>query len=295
MSALNPEWIRLQSDALDVAVDPLGAQLSMLRDARARDLLWDGNPSFWSGRAPILFPIVGALNGDTYRWRGHTYSLAKHGFARRRRFDVVAAEPSAVRFRLTPDEQSRAAYPFEFELDVSFVVSGATLTVTARAVNNGTGVMPASLGFHPAFRWPLPDASSRDTHVIEFEHDEPAAMRQLDAAGLIVPGTLPTPIVDAQLRLRDELFEHDALIFDHIVSRRVRYHSDAGPSLSVSFPDAQYLGIWTRPRAGFVCIEPWRGIADPVDFAGEFDEKPGVVMVPPMDALTLTMVIEVHE
>ena len=93
--------------------------------------------------------------------RTHLLAGQTHGFARRRRFDVVAAEPSTVRFRLTPDEQSRAACPFEFELDVSFVVSGATLTVTARAVNNNAGVMPASLGFHPAFRWPLPDASSR--------------------------------------------------------------------------------------------------------------------------------------
>ncbi|MFN7983750.1 MAG: aldose 1-epimerase family protein [Vicinamibacterales bacterium] len=295
MSAVNPEWIRLRSDALDVAVDPFGAQLSVLRDARGRDLLWDGDPSFWSGRAPILFPIVGGLNGDTYQWRGHTYSLAKHGFARRRRFDVVTAEPSAARFRLTPDEQSRTAYPFEFELDVTFVVSGASLTATARAVNTGPAVMPASLGFHPAFRWPLPDGSSRDSHVIQFERDEPAAMRQLDAAGLIAPHTVPTPIADARLRLCDELFEKDALIFDHIASRRVRYRSDAGPSLSVSFPDARYLGIWTKPHAGFVCIEPWRGIADAAGFAGEFDEKPGVVSVQPHDALTLTMVIEVHE
>ena len=117
----------------------------------------------------------------------------------------------------------------------------------------------------------------------------------ISSTPMAVPHTVPTPIADARLRLCDELFEKDALIFDHIASRRVRYRSDAGPSLSVSFPDARYLGIWTKPHAGFVCIEPWRGIADAAGFAGAFDEKPGVVSVQPHDALTLTMVIEVHE
>jgi galactose mutarotase-like enzyme len=294
MSLESSDWLHLDSGQLRVAVDPQGAQLSILQDARGRHFLWDGNPAFWSGRAPILFPIVGALNGDEFRWRGRTYSLAKHGFARRRRFEVASVDANAARFRLRPDDETRAVYPFEFELDVDFVLCDNALNVTATARNTGADVMPASLGFHPAFRWPLPGGSSRATHVIDFEHAEPAPIRRLDSAGLLKPDALPTPLQGSQLSLRDDLFEADALIFDHLASRRVRYHGETGPRITVSFPDATHLGIWTKPGAGYVCIEPWHGVADRADFTGEFDTKPGVHVVQPHSELVLTMVIEVE-
>ena len=63
MGGLAAEWVALESDALSAAIDPQGAQLSLLRDAAGRDLLWDGDPAIWKGRAPLLFPIVGALCG----------------------------------------------------------------------------------------------------------------------------------------------------------------------------------------------------------------------------------------
>jgi len=295
MSLASSDWLHLDSGQLRAAVDPQGAQLSILQDARGRDLLWDGNPAFWSGRAPILFPIVGALNGNAFRWQGRTYSLSKHGFARGRRFEVVAAAASAARFRLKPDDETRAMYPFEFELDVEFALNRSTLNVTATARNTDSDLMPASLGFHPAFRWPLPDGSSRATHVIDFEHVESSPIRRLDGAGLLKPDALPTPLQGSQLALRDDLFTADALIFDHLASRRVQYHGETGPRITVSFPDATHLGIWTKPAAGFVCIEPWHGVADPAGFTGEFNAKPGVHVVSPGNELVLTMTIEVEE
>ena len=288
------DWIRLDSDRLHAAINPAGAQLSVLRDERGRDLLWDGDPAFWTGRAPILFPIVGALNGNAFTWRGRSYQMAKHGFARRRRFDVISSGPSSARFRLTADDETRAEYPFESELDVEFTATAHQLTVKASARNLGADAMPASLGFHPAFRWPLPDSSSRETHVLDFDHDEPADIRRLNSAGLLAPEPRPTPVRGSRLVLDDALFAPDVIIFQHVTSRRVRYHGEHGPALRVSFPDATWLGVWTRPGAGFVCIEPWRGVADPEGFAGEFASKLGVEQVEPGGELTLTMTIEVE-
>jgi galactose mutarotase-like enzyme len=94
------------------------------------------------------------------------------------------------------------------------------------------------------------------------------------------------------LKLRDDLFEDDALIFDRVHSQRLRYGAETGPYLEIEFPNTPYLGIWTKPGANFVCIEPWHGLADPQGFSGDFREKPGVFWVAPGHEKTCTMSIK---
>jgi galactose mutarotase-like enzyme len=76
---------RITSDRLTAEISEDGAELRRLTDTAGRDWLWDGDPAYWAGRAPILFPIVGTLNADRYRWQGQVYGLPRHGFARRSR------------------------------------------------------------------------------------------------------------------------------------------------------------------------------------------------------------------
>jgi galactose mutarotase-like enzyme len=289
------DWVCLHSDALAAHIDPQGAQLSLLRDAQGRDLLWDGDPRFWSGRAPVLFPIVGALRGGRYRWDSHLYDLPRHGFARGRRFEVVKASSRDALLRLRADNATRAVYPFDFELDLSFALNGAQLDVTATVRNTGAAQIPASIGFHPAFRWPLPGGSPRHTHWLEFEFDEPAPVRRLDRDGLLTPALHATPVVGRRLMLDDSLFERDVVIFDQLQSRRLRYGSVDGPCIGMTFGDARYLGLWSKPGAPFVCIEPWRGVADPADFDGQLQTKPGVELLGAGASMSLTMIISVNE
>jgi galactose mutarotase-like enzyme len=287
------DWITIRATGLSATINPQGAQLSLLRDADDRDLQWQGDPAIWAGRAPILFPIVGMLVGGHYRTGGHSYSLPRHGFARTRRFAVAQSGPASVTFRLSADAQTLAVYPFEFELDVNFAVEEATLAVTSWIRNRGNIAMPASLGYHPAFVWPLPDGEDRAAHFIEFETDEPAPIRCLDGDGLLAPQPLATPVKNRRLTLRDELFVADALIFDRISSRTVTYGSDIGPRIALSFPGVPYLGVWTKPGANFICIEPWHGITDPQGFTGELQDKPGSLSVPPGGTATVAMSITV--
>jgi len=284
-------WVSLSSRELTAEVNPLGAQLSTLRDCAGRDLLWDGNPSFWSGRAPVLFPIVGALAGDSYRLGSKTYPLPRHGFARNKLFEIVDSTSAAATFRLKADEASLRVYPFRFELDVHFALDGPTLSVTMCARNSGDEDMPASFGYHPAFRWPLPFGQARSAHFIEFATDEPAAIRRLNAAGLLTPELHPTPISHRRLALADALFQDDVIIFDEIRSRSVTYGTGEGPRIRVSYPDAPYLGLWTKPQAPFICIEPWHGVADPEGFSGDFKTKPGVFVVAPGTVTPIEMAI----
>ena len=291
MSGPPNRWIALHSGSLSAAVDPLGAQLSALRDGTGRDLLWDGNPSVWSGRAPLLFPIVGALAGGRYRVDAKSYALPRHGFARGKLFEVVHAGETSALFRLGADESTLQVYPFHFELTVLFVLQESTLSISTSVRNLGGTDMPASVGYHPAFRWPLPYGRPRAAHCIEFTADEAGPLRRLDADGLLTAAHHPTPIVQRRLPLADALFREDVMIFDEVVSRSVTYGAGQGPGLRISYPDSSYLGLWSKPGAGFVCIEPWRGIADPEGFDGDFRTKPGVFTVAPGAAVPLNMSI----
>jgi galactose mutarotase-like enzyme len=284
------DWIFLQSQQLGAAINPSGAQLSILRDSSGRDLLWNGDAAVWAGRAPVLFPILGELAGGAFRVGSETYKLPRHGFARNKTFQVIAASADEATFRLSADESTLQVYPFQFQLDVSFALSGATLAVKSAVRNLGRSPLTASVGYHPGFRWPLPYGQPRAAHFIEFEHDEGPTIRRLDSHGLLSPERYPTPLRGRRLVLDDSLFKDDVVIFEGLHSRSVTYGADAGPRLRVDFPDATYLGIWAKPSAApFVCIEPWRGIADAAGFTGDFKDKLGAFAVAPGAVQELNM------
>lgn len=283
------EWIRLSNGALNAAIDPHGAQLSSLTDADGRELMTDADPRFWNGRAPILFPVVGAPSGETIRVDDVDYPMRKHGFARRSDFAVIEATPTRAVFALTDDAATRVHYPFAFRLELAFALKDSTLAIEATVANPADVPLPASFGFHPAFAWPLPYGQARGDHRIVFAADEPAQLRSIAADGTIAAATVPSPLDGRVLRLDDALFAHDALVWDEVRSQSVLYGADAGPQLEIAFPDTPKLGIWTKPGAAFVCVEPWHGIADPEGYSGEYRDKPGVFEVAPGGEKRITM------
>jgi galactose mutarotase-like enzyme len=285
--------VRIANDALSAEINPFGAELHSLRDADGRDLLWDGEPAIWNGRAPILFPIVGAVAGGVIRVDGREYPMAKHGFARRKTWQIVGQTADTATFRLVPDDETRAAYPFDFRLDLRFAIQGTSLSMTATLSNPGDIVLPASFGFHPALRWPLPGGAARDTHHLVFAEAEPAPIRRIDKDGLLRPAPEPSPVEGRDLIVRDALFEDDAMIFDTLASRSLRFGAPGGMVLDVAFPDMPLLGIWTKPGAPYLCIEPWQGVADPEGFSGEFRDKPGVIAVPAGEDYIFAMRIDI--
>lgn len=273
--------IEIGSADLSARIDPLGAELVSLHDSEGRELMTDADPAYWTGHAPILFPIVGALNGGVYRLDSRTYALPQHGFARHAMFEVLEQSADSATLRLTDSDATRAVYPFAFALDVRHAIDGGTLTTTVTVHNRGEGDMPASIGFHPAFAWPLPYGRPRVEHRIEFERAEPAALVRILPGGLIGAQDRESPLLGQSLRLSDDLFAVDALVWPTIESRSVVYGAPGAPRLRIDFPDTPMLGIWTKPGAAFVCVEPWHGIADPVGFDGEIWDKPEIKCLPP--------------
>ncbi|RZF65390.1 aldose 1-epimerase family protein [Sphingomonas populi] len=284
------DLVEITGAGLSAAINPFGAELTHLRDGQGRELMTDADPAFWTGHAPLLFPFVGRLNGDVLRLDGAEYPMKQHGFARRSAFTLVEQDESQVRFRLEDDAGTRAVYPFAFALDAAYAIDGATLTVAITIANRGDAPMPASFGFHPAFAWPLPYGEPRADHRIVFAADEPGTLVALKD-GLTASGERPSPLDGRVLHLSDAIFADDALIWDGLASRSVSYGAATGPQLEIAFPDTEKLGIWTKPGAAFVCIEPWHGIADPQGYAGDFRDKPGVFEIAPGAAWTCRMEI----
>ena len=266
---------------LTARISPLGAELLSLQDAAGREYMTDADPAYWTGHAPVLFPIVGALNGGTYRLDGQKYALAKHGFARGSLFVCEEHEKFEwARFALDANEDTRQVYPFKFRLEIYFELRDRTLAMTAIVSNTGDQPMPFSFGFHPAFAWPLPGGGEKPAHDIVFQHDEPQDIRRIDAQGLVARHET-TPVRGDRFSLDSYLFQDDALIWDELASRRLSYRGMNGVALDIAFPDTPMLGIWQKSDANFICIEPWAGIADPAGFAGDFRDKPGIMLLEP--------------
>lgn len=282
--------ISIRSNQLAAMINPLGAELSSLKDAEGRELMTDADPAFWTGRAPILFPVVGRVHDDTILVDGERYPLGKHGFARRSMFDVAEVTPDSAVFRLVDSLETRAAYPFPFLLEMAFAIDGATLAMTATIGNIGDAPLPASFGWHPAFAWPLPYGGDRAAHRIAFERAEPGQLKRITPEGYSTPPVKPSPVSGNAFTLTDALFEDDALVWDPIESRALRYGPPQGPWLDIAW-DAPRLGMWTKPGARYVCVEPWHGIADPVGFAGELTEKPGIFTLAPGETRHIAMAI----
>jgi len=283
----------IASDHLEVSVKPRGAELCRLRTGAGLDLLWDGDPAVWGRQAPVLFPVVGALKGGRMLHQGRSYPMGRHGFARDLDFRLTRLTGHSCRFFLGDDAATRASYPFPFALTLEFRVTGPELRVQYDLHNPGDSDLPASFGAHPAFRWPLLPGIPRQAHWLEFEKGEGDFLPVLDADGLLAGPARPSPLKGRILALDDGLFSQDALVFQPVQSRAVRYSGPGAPVLEVSWDGFLQLGLWSRPGAGFLCIEPWRGYASPAGFDGEFRDKPGVFLVSPGGTISAQYTVRV--
>ena len=274
----SPASIVIRSERLVAEISPHGAELTRLRDRDGNDLLWNGCEKWWTGRAPLLFPIVGALPNNTAVVDGKTFSMRQHGFARNKQFSVVGASLTECTFGLASDDEKRRQFPFDFVLEVTFAIEGAALRIGATVFNKSSRAMPVSFGFHPAFRWPLPYGGSRQDHEIRFERPESAPIRRL-TDGLLDLTASREMFEGSIMALDDAMFVPGALIFDQLQSRAVSFGVPGKPSIQVRFPNMPHLGVWTKPGAGFLCVEPWQGYAAPLGFAGELKDKPGGMLL----------------
>jgi galactose mutarotase-like enzyme len=273
------ETIEIAAGGLEARVAARGAQLVSLRRGGVRYLYEGDEPRFWAKSAPILFPVVGRCAGDRIVAEGVEHPMPRHGFARDLDFEAKRVEPTEALFALADSDATRRHYPYPFELLAEYRAEEGRLQCLYTVRNRGDRPMPFSFGLHPAFRWPLDD-SPRESWRVRFP-------RRMTADRIFLRDGLRSErrerVLDGgmALPLSDDLFAEDALVLRTSVDRLV-LESPASPrSVELRFDACTWLGIWSLPRAPFLCLEPWRGVAGAHGDTGELRTKEGVESLPP--------------
>ncbi|TDW51975.1 galactose mutarotase-like enzyme [Flavobacterium sp. 270] len=252
----------------------MGAELFSLKDNQNKEYIWEGNPDFWGKHSPILFPIVGTLKNNTYTIEGKEYQLPRHGFARDMEFILIEKTENSAVFSLQSSTETLSKYPFEFELQLIYTLHEYTLDIEYKVINKSENKIPFSIGAHPAIALP----ENFENYAFKFEKQETLTYYLLEN-DLISNKTKVLETNNNEVPLNYELFKNDALIFKALESNSLTILENSKPYIKVDFEDFPSLGIWTKEKAPFICIEPWFGYSDTDSNSGDLFEKEGIIVL----------------
>lgn len=279
--------ITIENGFIKATVSEHGAELKSLIDKNTGvEHLWQGEAKSWARQAPVLFPIVGKLKDDQYTYQDKTYHMTQHGFARDRDFKVISHTETEVILQLVDDAQTRAMYPFAFELRVRYALINNLVKVRYTVENpSDHELLYYSVGGHPGFKVPyMPDTKYED-YYLHFSPRKTRVKIPLSTNGQIDFAHRTLSATDADIALSHELFQDDAWILETLgpddTYKIKTEHSEH--YIEVTISDGPYVGIWSSyPQTGdFVCIEPWWGIADDTESTGDLTKKIGIRTLEP--------------
>ena len=282
----------LKNDCLTVEISTMGAELAGIKDKNGTERLWQGDPAFWAGRAPVLFPVAGGFKDDEYILNGKTYSMPKHGFARKREFAVEAQDETSAVSILSGDASKSEGFPFENELRVRYTLSGASIKVDYEVTNLEDRPLYCSVGAHEGYAC----EGGIEGYEIEFDQPEGGTLKSNILIGnLLSHETRALPLNDHNaLELKYDYFAVDAQVFLTLKSRAVTLRKKGGEAMiRVEFEGLNYMLLWTKPGANYICIEPWANHPDFVDWNKQLPAKPGVLAIPAKGTMGRTHTITV--
>lgn len=195
------------------------------------------------GGIPILFPICGNLPNDSYKYQGQQYTLKQHGFARDLPWNVIQQETqdcASITLVLNSNKQTKAVYPFDFEIIFTYQLQGNRLRIEQSFTNLSGEKMPFSTGLHPYF-W------TGDKYQLKF--DIPANEYQDQKTQEIKPFSGEFDLTQTEIDvIFKSLTRHSATLTDE--KRRLQ--------LKLSYSDLySTLVFWTVEGKEYVCLEPW--------------------------------------
>lgn len=265
----------IENEELILVISSHGAEVRSLKDKKTgREYMWCGDAAYWGRVSPVLFPIVGAVKDNTYRFKDKTYHMSQHGFARDMDFCLTEESEREIWFCLTEQEATLEKYPFPFVLEIGYKLEGRKVKVMWRVTNPSEEPLYFSIGGHPAFCCEKREAE-RITCYLKFEGVKELVNRKLEG-GLASDTVEKITLKDGgYLPVTEELFAEDALIIENRQTQEVSLcDSEKVPYLTVKF-DAPLFGVWSPvgKNAPFICIEPWYGRCDSVRFDGSLEER----------------------
>ena len=289
----------LNNDKTIVTISSLGAEIQSI-EAKGIQYLWDGNPQYWKGHAPNLFPIVGALREGKAESANGPVLTPKHGFVRNSELDLVSADDDHAIYCLKSTPETLAVYPYEFELYIKYELNNYSLKVSYEVVNTGEINMPFCIGGHPGFHVPLTDADDDvfENYVLEFEKAETLSCPLVDMQTCMINEKIRNRILtnSKRIRLNHILFRGDAMIFDDLESRIIRlYCPQTGHGVDMDFETFPFVAVWSPVEdSPFVCLEPWTGMGTRMGEDDTFENKIGIEILPAGEKSHYTFTLTVY-
>ncbi len=268
------QLITISNADLRVDISTRGAEMQSVLERDGTQRLWQGDPKYWTGRAPIMFPVCGGLREDAYYLDGERYEMPKHGFARTVEWTVERAEKDCAVFLLT---EQRPGFPFRYEFRAAYRLDGASIVITYSVMNLDDRPFWYSVGSHEA--WATP--GGLEAYTVEFAQPETLAVSEL-VGNLIKREPVIMAECAAELPLKTAYFAVDALVFPSLKSRSVTLKSSVSARrIRVDYDGMDVLMLWTKPGADYICIEPWCNAPDYVDADMQIAHKPGMIRLQP--------------
>ena len=261
---------------------------------QGKDTLDENGKVYWKRHAPVLFPIVGKLKRGHTLINGRTYEMGQHGFARDLEFEAITKLDNFQQYVLRSNNYTLARFPYSFELYTTYKCDKNILTVEYKVVNSGYTNMPFSIGGHPAFKIDQDDMK-RGNYYLEFADEEPNCHFLYLVDGLVGTDYAKNRLIDNKyLELDEHTLDNDAIIVKGIKNKKIYLNNSRTKRrvLTLEYGDFNYLGIWSKPGAPFLCLEPWTSTADRVYGDGVFAKKPDTIILPPEESFEAKFVVE---
>ncbi len=256
--------LTIENAHLKLYVDTQGAQMMSIMGKDHDEYLWQGDSAYWGDRAPVLFPFIARLEQEQYQLGGKVYSMGIHGFAAGSEFAVESHSEDTLVLALHKSLITLVQYPYDFTFEITYHLNGKAIEIQNRVVNRDGTVMHFALGGHPGFRVPLNAGERFEDYYLEFSQScTPDRIGFTEDTVLINGKTERYPLRNGKvLPLKHSLFDDDAIILQNMAREVTLKSHTSQRSITVSYPDMPYLGIWHWPKkdAPYVCIEPWTSL-----------------------------------
>ena len=251
---------KIKNEYLSAEINSKGAEIHSIKTNDGCEYMWQGDEKYWSGQAPIMFPICGRLFGGKYTYLGKEYTMPSHGIARGSEFALKSQEDNTLTLSLVANEESKKQYPFDFIFDVTFSLVGSSLRIEHKVTNTDKKVLIFGIGGHPAFNVPLEKGLCFEDYKVELGKKCDAFRVEFSPTCFLTENDkLYTQGGTKTINLRHDLFDDDA-IFLYNIPKEIKLYSDKGEkSVTIKFDNMKYIGLWhaVKKDAPYLCIEPW--------------------------------------
>lgn len=280
--------MQISNAALTLELATRGGELRSIKTNDGAEWLWQGDPAWWGGRSPLLFPVVGKSPKDAVGIAGEPYPMPAHGVARISDFRLAETAAGSARFALEATDETRKSYPFNFRLDITYTLDGHTIGIEATVVNRDSTPMPLQFGYHPGFAWPLPGSDGKP-HAVTLANGAEPALYRLDADKLLLRTPQPSPFDAGHLLPHRSQYEADAMIFVDGAGDHIAFFADGGGRIEMHTENLPNFALWQKPGAPYLCLEPWHGTAPWNDQGDALEDRNGSLVLPPGQSASFRM------